>query len=574
MTHPVARRRLWRGEGRLDAAAALAVQQATSSGTRLPPLPEWLVIEVVVERGAWLVMLSTLSAGDDTLHALIAFGEKAARVDRLRELGFLAAEARIAASVDGSGSLRFEVLDPQAVTGPPGCWLRLHGARLLAPRTPPEPGDWLQRHRHALASPAPEDPTRQIERELEVNTRRRQRRVLGGGAVLELLSLGVVDAPALLGRPWPLTQSCSARLDLPASWLQLHEGDTPDPAVGGAGPVRRADRLPLLKACGYRFTNVEIVGFRIDLSQRDDVDETLQAMVEPLNFHRQPRQAAWGRQAFLWRPAARVLVVELLRYGRMYWGEDEPRPDEPWTAQHELLLRVLVGRVDDDGAQARDPALFVPAIFVDNPWSRWIGRELQGYPKQLARFYGERGPLDPSGRLAPGDEPVPLTRVTQVRLRPTFGHLHDSMGTQVLALELPPGSDDPALWADVRLLMGHAGLRSARWRQGDFVHPSFRRGFAGQALGLDPARLPSVQVSPVDARPLARAWVEGTMIFDRMRAGMPDGVARLHLPRAGAPLPPAWRALTKLFPERVIALPTGSWYRAQADLRLEPGALA
>jgi hypothetical protein len=64
------------------------------------------------------------------------------------------------------------------------------------------------------------------------------------------------------------------------------------------------------------------------------------------------------------------------------------------------------------------------------------------------------------------------------------------------------------------------------------------------------------------------------MLFDRMEAGVPAGVARLHLPRddaaARAQLPPAWRALRRLFPEGQIALSTGSWYRARADLRMEP----
>ena len=49
-------------------------------------------------------------------------------------------------------------------------------------------------------------------------------------------------------------------------------------------------------------------------------------------------------------------------------------------------MRLLVGRVDDDTAQAHDPAVFVPAIFVDNPWSKILGREVQGFDKQMAEF--------------------------------------------------------------------------------------------------------------------------------------------------------------------------------------------
>lgn len=571
----VVRSPYWRGEGELTAAAAQAVRDATCTVAAVP-WPAWLVVEVIDDGdGAWLVMLSTRSRDDDTLRALIAFGGRAAHVDRLRQLGFLATEALVELHPQGDGSSTVSVADPLCVTGTPACWLRVHGVRW--PRPLADAGaPWLQRHRHLQAAPAPENPDRQVEREVLIVTPRHGVQPQRDDAAVELLSLGAIDAGALLGARWPLPAAQAGWLDLPRAALQVVAAGRPDPGLSWAGPLQRAPRPALLAATGYRFTNVDIVGFRIDLGDRDDVDATLQAMVEPLNFHRHPqgRLQGWGAQAFHWRPAARVLVIELLRYGRMYWGEQPPQPDEPWTAQHELLLRVLVGRVDDDGAQARDPALFVPAIFVDNPWSRWIGRELQGFPKQLARFCTDRGPLDLSGRLAGARDPSPLVDVTRVQLRPRFS-ADDDGGAEVLGLELPPGADDPALWADVRLLMGHAGaLRRARWRQGDFVDPLFRRGFAGEALGLDPARMPSVQVSPVDGRALPSAWIGGAMVFERMEAAVPDGIARLRLPRddasTRAQLPPAWQALRRLFPEGVIALSTGSWYRARADLCMEP----
>ncbi|MFO1326147.1 MAG: acetoacetate decarboxylase family protein [Rubrivivax sp.] len=575
--------RVWRGVGALSDEAARGVQQATRSGA-LPPLPDRLVVELLRDGDDWLVMLATLAPGDDDAQrALIAFGPCAQRIDRLRELGFIASEACITARADDSGTWMVEVLDPQCVTGAPGCWVRVHGVRLDLPGVAPVAASTTVRHRHVLAAPAPEDPTRQVERAVELQTLRREPCPAPAGGV-ELLSLGVIEIAALVDarrdRPLPLPEVQLATLELPPEWLALRPAPSPagallppDPALVSIGVPRRADRMPLLKATGYRFTNVEILGFRIDLSDRDDVDATLQQMVQPLNFHRHARgrQQGWGAQAFHWRPAARVLVIELLRYGRMYWGEQQPYPGEPWTAQHELLLRVLVGRVDDASAQARDPALYVPAIWVDNPWSRWIGRELQGFPKQLARFGNEQGWFDRSGRLKPDAEPVPLVRTSRVHTCPRLTeHARSDAGAELLGLELPPGADDPAIWADVRLLMGHAGWRDAHWRQGDFTDPQFRREFAGQALGLNPARMASVQVSPVDGRDLPAAWVDGWMVFERMQAGMPDGVATLHLPRESAALPPAWRALTKLFPERRLSLPTGSWYRARADLCMEP----
>lgn len=587
--------RFWRGEGALTVAAATAVRDATRTATDAA-LPRRLVVEVVDDGdGAWLVLLATQAEGEDAQRALIAFGSRCVRVDRLRQLGFMATEAAIRAQPQADGSLQLEVSDPLCIGGVPACWVRVHGVRLPPAAEAPAAADpgaavaqgrqsavfttelpQIQSHCQVQAAPAPEDPIRQVEREVRVRTRRRGVQPLGRGAAVDLLNLGALEAAALLPRTWALPDALCGHVELPAQWLPPPGPGAADPAIAWAGALRRAPRVPMLAAAGYRFTNVDIVGFRIDLGGRDDVAATLQQMVEPLNFHRHPqgRLSGWGTQAFRWRPAARVLVIELLRYGRMYWGEQEPQPGAPFTAQHELLLRTLVGRVDDEGAQARDPALFVPAIFVDNPWSRMIGRELQGFPKQLARFCSADGPLDLSGCRPGTQQPVPLARVTRVHTEPCFG-AGGRGGVDVLGLELPPGSDDPALWADVRPLMGGAGaLRRARWRQGDFTDPQFRRSFAGQALGLDPAAMPSVQVSPVDGRALPSAWVTGTMLFDRMEAGTPAGVARLHLPRddaaARAQLPPAWRALRRLFPEGTIVLSTGSWYRARADLRMEP----
>ena len=59
---------------------------------------------------------------------------------------------------------------------------------------------------------------------------------------------------------------------------------------------------------------------------------------------------------------------------------------EDFQSQHELLIRMLVGRVDDDTGQAHDPATYVPVLFVDNPWSKALGRDVQGFDKRLADF--------------------------------------------------------------------------------------------------------------------------------------------------------------------------------------------
>src|SRR4029077_19255627 len=84
--------------------------------------------------------------------------------------------------------------------------------------------------------------------------------------------------------------------------------------------------------------------------------------------------------------ASTTLVIELIRYRKMMQADSPGLTEEDFTSQHELAVRVVVGRVDDDTAQARCPAIFVPSIFVDNPWSKVVGRELLGYDKHLAHF--------------------------------------------------------------------------------------------------------------------------------------------------------------------------------------------
>lgn len=537
---------LWRGEAALsgaDAAALVAIDGR--------PAPAALVVELLQEGDDWLLLLATRTDGSDTQHALLAFGTRAARIDRLRQHGFVAVETRFEVTAQAGGTLCVAVHSPiaQEAAEP---WLSLQGVQMQAPGVPVAVPRQVVHQQQWLASPAPEAAAdRLVMRTLTFDSTRYELRSLGP-ASMTVGRLDPIELGALRRPQWDLAHTCCGRIDLPV--------DAPPAPV--LGPVRRVVRQPLLPATGYRFTDVEILGFRIDLGDRDDADEALQAMVEPLNFHRSPagRGQGWGAQAFRWRAAARVVTLELLRYGRMYWGEEPPVPGEPFTAQHELLLRVLVGRVDDDSAQARDPALFVPAIFVDNPWSRGVGRELQGFDKRPARFATATGVLDKTGRLPGHEQPEPLLAVNSVRQA-------SARGAELLQLELPPGADDPTLWADVRLLMGHGGgWRGTRWRQGDFVHPLFRRGFAGGAMGSDPAQMSSVQAAPVDGRLLPSAWVRSTLVFDRMLGALPDGVALLQLSQGHGP--PAWRALAALFPEGRIALPAGAWYRARADLHL------
>ena len=152
------------------------------------------------------------------------------------------------------------------------------------------------------------------------------------------------------------------------------------------------DRADTFGVAAFRFEDVEVLGFRVDLRRLGhDDDKRLAALIDPLNFHLNPHQFSRATRSavsdFRYRAASQTVMVELLRYGKMKLQETSPPLDvDDFQSQHELLARILVGRVDDDTAQARDPATFVPTIFVDNSWSKSLARSVQGFGKRMADF--------------------------------------------------------------------------------------------------------------------------------------------------------------------------------------------
>lgn len=325
-------------------------------------------------------------------------------------------------------------------------------------------------------------------------------------------------------------------------------------------------------ATGYRFTDVEFVGMRVDLRPYgSDADDLLEELIRPLNFHLDAPDPA-DAMSFKYQPAARSLVIELVRYGRMYWGKDVPT-EEPdyFESQFELLMRVLVGRVDDGSAQARDPAVFVPAILVDNPWSKLIGREYQGFEKRLARFVDKDGlPVrsTSANRQGTGSRLFDITGIEQLAsLDPDAPR-----GIRVADIDLPPIDADWYCNAEPVDSYGVSLAAGPRWRQSDFSRREFRRSFARDVLadGLDSFH--SIQVAAVDTRPLPFAWITGTFTLRGLRAAFPRGVATLTLKDHDG-LPCAFRRLCKLMEGGPIAMPTGDWYvgKSSVDLKVDDG---
>jgi hypothetical protein len=337
----------------------------------------------------------------------------------------------------------------------------------------------------------------------------------------------------------------------------------------------------------FRFDNVEVLGFRIDLGKARGLDEGLAQLIEPLNFHLVPSYGGNTIPGFRYRPATRTLLVELLRYGRMRLKSQEPPLTVlDYQSQHELVVRILVGRVDDDTAQAHAPAVYVPAIFVDNPWSKILGRDLQGFAKCMADFCIEQGsdlvPLRPDGRvLAREIEPQPLAAISQINLVDRIENGKTLSGLPILNLDCPP--DRYSNWnafrqVDLDLALGSFSLADTRWRQTDFDQTEFRRSFARAAVRETLKGFRSVQTSPVGNRGLDRTWITSTFtIDDDVRMVNPAGGARLTF-HAAPSAPGGWKKLCKLLgigagDSVTLSFQTGSWYRLKfsVDMTVDNG---
>jgi hypothetical protein len=241
---------------------------------------------------------------------------------------------------------------------------------------------------------------------------------------------------------------------------------------------------------------------------------------------------------------------------------------------------MIVGRVDDDTAQARDPATFVPAIFVDNPWSKSLGRTVQGFDKRMADFFvGANDLLRPDGRVDANEkQPRPLGSITKIALTDKTGR---KPGATLIELDCPPEAlDDRAFeTVDPRLALGPVPIAPMGWLQTDFDQAEYRRAFARSVMKDRFKEFNSIQVSPVGATGLRQqlerqtTWISGAMKFvGNVQFARPNGTARLTF-HTDPSSPKAWNDLCKLFGidedgKRQIIMPAGTWYRMRCSLNL------
>ena len=108
---------------------------------------------------------------------------------------------------------------------------------------------------------------------------------------------------------------------------------------------RREPRPDTFAVSAFRFENVEVLGFRIDLAAFGrDFTRDLARLIEPLNFHLGQSSTHVPVPDFRYRVATPTLLIELLRYNRMRSKDPAPpmRLDDS-QSQHELVVRLLVG---------------------------------------------------------------------------------------------------------------------------------------------------------------------------------------------------------------------------------------
>lgn len=415
------------------------------------------------------------------------------------------------------------------------------------------------------------------------------RNVKTNSAMVELhFKLAATRFPRLVpfeGGPLELASVWTGEVELP-----------PRPSQVDSAPAKRLSRTATFGIPAFRFDDVEVIGFRVDLREfGEDYRDKLAQLIAPLNFHLKPSSiAGQGYRSlnssisdFAYLPATSTLVIELLRYGKMRLSVPEaPLQPIDYQSQHELLVRVLVGRVDDDTAQARDPAVFVPAIFVDNPWSKILGRDVQGFDKRMADFSTwDKGV--PSLRLRPDGyaknkhekKPRPLSEVARVSLVRTIGAA--DFGPPILDLSYSPMPDThPSAFEniDLELALGSSSLSLTRWRQSDFADPEFRRSFARLAANDTLKGFRSIQVSPVGEGPAGErgreeTWITGTFeVDDSVRIARPTGVASLTF-HASPEAPVGWQQTCALLgiakgEHRTLPFPAGNWYRMECSMEL------
>jgi hypothetical protein len=266
-------------------------------------------------------------------------------------------------------------------------------------------------------------------------------------------------------------------------------------------------------------------------------------------------------QGFRYQAATGDVVLEILYYPDMHTDAppNEWRQASDTFSQHEMVLRILVGKTEEASASATEPKVFCPFIFVDQAASMIAGREVIGLPKRCAHF---KWPVC-------NDEWSPDERV---RVVARFGD-PDSESSETLPLSVHvdyQGFEDGASkLGPVDALPGSSFQGVLPWGQEDFRDIAFRRRFAREWMAVRTEAFNAIQRKrirdQVDPEHYCyNEFVECRYQTQNFRVALPEASAKIEFKDDGG----RFAELLGLESGPLIVSP-GSWYAAVSDFTLE-----
>jgi hypothetical protein len=538
-------------------ATHLAAQPLIAFGASM------LAIEVINEDPLFTVLFSATDnlANPRSLECRIGFTNAAPHGSFLHAGGFPLVDA----SIDYDNGL-LRIFCPH-FTGAPGAMvygellIALNGIDFDASVTPGQA--LLARYDQVQEAPDPGWPASQLLRKPVTWTPVRSQVRIAQPAPSIQVQMPKTRSPDLS----PLS---SGTLTLASAWTGSM--DWPPMPTISAAPAMQANRADTYGIAAYAFKNMEVLGFHLDLSDVAGGDDLLAKLIAPLNACLISADSP-SDPGYRYVVGTRTVLIELLRYGNMALQQAlPPLTSSDYQGQHELVVRVLVGKqlLGDD--QITDPATFVPTIVVDNPWSKILGRDLQGFDKCMAEFCIREAsadvPLLPNGVEVSGNTLRSLREVVHVNLVAQTRNESVSLAPTMAEIRCPPVNDGS--WAE----FGPVNLeKPPRWRLADFDHE--RLGgprFASNAVLQNLTRFLSVQPSPVDVRAVEKGIVGSICDIDNMSVAFPSTSAQIVI-HSLASAPAGWQALCELLgilpgQSRAFTFQANNWYRLKFSMSL------
>ena len=143
------------------------------------------------------------------------------------------------------------------------------------------------------------------------------------------------------------------------------------------------------------------------------------------------------------RPSAPYVMLTILNYGRMSYAT-ETAAHYGWVSQNEVYFGVPLdwGRMENGRWRPLGAGIVAPFIFVDQPWSIEVGREVYGWPKEPAEFQRQ---VNTWASGTPADREQLLTLSTETFQTP-FASERPSSVPLVEIDRAAPLSIGPSLW--------------------------------------------------------------------------------------------------------------------------------